>query len=324
MGLSLCWYSRITAKIEDYNKRFNYRRSLDTEEIHKSPLEIFKDCIESHKAYKFEKLRACIEFDESVSAEQRKYCLDSLRSLADESEVIENRPSNVDEWLEEALYVSRYFGEDKSILFHYNHDHFFVADKINEEFVNEIVKINTQIPNSVIMSTDFPIWNCRTNSFFVRNAHKKYVGPVETVSISGSYTGLIWTRLDDMWGGGHGLGINQHGECICSAKMHLQLWLSLTREQENIKLKYVARPDWHGVVETGIKASFIIPPSEICTHYDGYGYLTSLTQYISPLTIKQGKWCFTREGKVVIREKLISHKDLNQFRRENYILISNI
>ena len=54
--------------------------------------------------------------------------------------------------------------------------------------------------------------------------------------------------------------------------MHLQLWLSLTREQENIKLKYV-EPDWHGVVETGIKASFIIPPSEICTHYDGYGYL---------------------------------------------------
>ena len=223
MQLSLCWYSRITKKIEDGNKRFNYRRTLDDKEINKTPLDIFKSCIYSHRSYRFKKIRACIEFDSSVSEIEKQECVELLNSLASESEIITRRPSNIDEWLEEALYLNKSFRKDESILFHYNHDHFFVAKEINSDYIKDIYEVNAQIRDAVIMTTDYPVWKCMSNKLYVKENHKDYLGWPVTKTIDMSQSGLKWTRLNDIWSSNQGLGINQHGEFIGTAEMHLKI-----------------------------------------------------------------------------------------------------
>ena len=112
------------------------------------------------------------------------------------------------------------------------------------------------------------------------------------------------------------------GEIICNSKTMHNIWKCIASSPENLELKYVPRPDWPGVIEGTLNVNLFIPPSEICAHYDGYGYMTTLTEFIGPLISKSKVWSFTECRDYT--NGIIDSDEIAQFKRENYIALSKL
>jgi len=317
----LCWYTRINTDQLIGCNRFNYRRSLQEEEIGRNMCDIFLDCIRSHIGKGFRRLRAGIEFDSNVTAENRQKCIQLLQQVAPQCEVHQVRPSNTAEWVAEMSEVMSFFGDSYPVLFHYNHDHFYVGPHIDVFLTEQICSLLSST-NAIIPSTDHPLWMCNTDPFYVKHTYSGYKGQPMLLPGDPGIGGNDWVVHNSTWGLTEKLGWGYQGEIICTASTMQLVWSMLNKH--NSHLPYLPRPDWPNasVVEPPLKTLFLLPPGEICTHYDGYGYVTSMTRFVSPLSCNDGNWYYLSALEQPSGNLLITSDDLHEFRRQYYILLS--
>lgn len=318
---SLCWYTRATNNIDDANKRFNYRRSCDSEELAKTPFDIFVASVRSHIGKGFSSVRVCVDIDDSVSEQQRLLLFNLIREIAPVSSIVESRPHTIHEWLSEMNKAKDFFG-DSPILFHYNHDHVYLGPPIAQVITTDIERL-IAFNSSFVMTTDYPLWVCLSDPFYFSTRYSDCIVPTRLAHLPG-VGGSQWSlhRID--WGNKGSCGISLHGECLCSAESMMTIWSSLASIKQNCDIAYVPRPDWTGIIQPVIPALLYVPPIELCTHYDGYGYVTSLTRYIAPVKSNDTSCWIAHDSLSFSACGLLSPADLARFIRHYFILISRL
>lgn len=209
--------------------------------------------IQSYSSISFSKVVFRIDFENEKEKNQKD--LINLIYTIWPKEIVDinfSRPSSVNEWLEECIYLNTKYEINTPVLVAMNHDHPYVD--YNSNIFKKVVdlvfdKSKTNLNKALYYSHAPEVikWinlgrgNCKfktfENNLFVSNKENKWVDSIVVITFETFY----------------------------------QIWKSIS-----YKGNYIGRFDWKDVKFINLEIEFYAFPREFFRHFDGYGHTTGV------------------------------------------------